>query len=1365
MPRGHPQFFMKLPWLILPLALLLGSCKEKAAPQPSAEVGEAPVAEVEKTPSQTPAPKAAPLPTTATRQQLGSLLRVRVAVGGLPPQDAAAALLHRDELAQTELVQGNDRFVLALLRGFDETQLRDPNARIVVFRNKVGDQGETATASCPARLVQFDPGSGLALLTYTDTFKYTLDVGFRLARTPPDRADLPLLRTYSETVLGAVLDARAFDPPANDPNNPNRPPEREPVLATERQLAGRAGVRIQPFATDFGTYRWAVGDGAVELPKLAPPAKGDDVHLAVGAPDKLIGFVTTSANGAVVVTPVDKFAVEIKTPVRKAKSLTFDPNSWGNQVRFSLEIENAPTEKTPGLVSMNVVEVSGENLARPVPVGAGGTFTPLENGQVTALHRDPKTQLWTGTLITPTTVGERVYQVQLAWPLLGGTRPPLGYGQPFLVKLERRAAGVFPSVEGLAAPAAPVAAGAPAGMAQAGAAQAFPLESAVRNVSLLAGGREALLEFAGPPHWKRFSFAKNDWLPLPAGNLSGSSLAGNLSALFVLDRNTGDVRKYALKDLQPAGTTKLMATAELITILAGCNSDHAPVHVLSANDAQALDAGTLQRRDMPRIVGPHEGNRRQFARTQRFRVTGDGLAFSGANGAERGAAMHCYNTDAWGVEPAYQDSPRWPAASWKGNGVSAAFTLDQRIASPATPTGQGTSWELPPSWNPATKLLATNCPVLFALRPAESQTVPPKSARLSLFSYFAPTAFAEVDAPEFSDLKPNDSRFYEIHAFLDPYSLRLATLSADGKTWFVRSLTAPGKLDQPILLNWPDTSIPRGGEFLFQPQLLGGKKFSAEVHGRPGLAVIAEAEGTIRFPVSKMEFASLKLLSLTVPGSGGAGLSCPIPLHVSGSDLPFAAPPGANRKMFNLLGTGFRSMNLPTAHLKTLPATLHSFPDPIADVLGPVAGNVVLLTGTGRLDFFSLETRKVTGTAPTTPGAGYFAGAGALFAYDPARRTLARITVPDGRHGAALEFPANVTLTGIGMGTEAQSPVTLALRVAPAKAPTKLGDLVIKADALQDIVTVWDGQTLQSKGWTQPVSLARMLGQGDPPQSGNLLVGDINWPAILPASHNGSIVHLGGRFLACSPSYAVTYPFPGLAGRLDFQRSFGENATGSISGWMAISPRGAAFKGGLPVPAAKDGSGVRATPCGRYGLGRLPKRDDDDECLQVRLLENGNPLLLAGRMNCFLDDGSSTEFPSGPRFFMLGDHGPLALLDQQARKLNLVDLDIPAVMKTLAPDDFHVISQPQPCLVAGGTLQYQVQVNNPAAVQTYRLQSAVPGAQLTPQGLLKYTAPAKITDATRTTISIEIVGQKGQIYVHEFPIHILPKPLSVTDAI
>jgi len=32
-------------------------------------------------------------------------------------------------------------------------------------------------------------------------------------------------------------------------------------------------------------------------------------------------------------------------------------------------------------------------------------------------------------------------------------------------------------------------------------------------------------------------------------------------------------------------------------------------------------------------------------------------------------------------------------------------------------------------------------------------------------------------------------------------------------------------------------------------------------------------------------------------------------------------------------------------------------------------------------------------------------------------------------------------------------------------------------------------------------------------------------------------------------------------------------------------------------------------------------------------------------------------------------------------------------------------------------------------------------------------------------VAIEIVGQKGQVYLHEFGIHILPKPLSLTEAI
>lgn len=1332
---------MKQAWFFVVLCFFLPACRDKAPVPRDAAAAPAPAEEPAPPPSPAAAPAVAARPAAATPKQLGSTLRVRVAVGGLPPQDVAAALLHREEFSQKELVQGNDRFALALLRGCEETQLRDPGTRIVVFRNKVGEQGETATASCPARLVQFDPASGLALLTYTDTFKYALDVGFRLARTPPGREDLAVLRTYSETVLGAVLDARAFAPRSNDPNDGNRPPEREPVLATERQMAGlgRPGsVRIQPFTTDFGIYRWA--SGQLALPKLAPAAKGDAVHLAVGAPDKLLGFIVTSPDGSVVVAPVDRFAVEIKTPVLKAKSLAFDPNSQPQEVRFSLEIENAPAEKTPGLVRVNVVELRGDAPARAVAVGAGGTFAPLENGEVSAMYPDPNTQLWSATLRGPDQPGARVYQVQLAWPLLGGTRPPLGYGQPFLVKLERRPEGVFPSVEGLAAPVAPAAPPAAAGMAQAGPATPFPLESAVRNVTLMAGGREALLELEGAPHWKRFSFAKSEWLPLPAGDLSWSSLTGNLSALFVLDRQSGEVRKFALKDLQPAGAAKLTATAAFIAILAGCNSDHAPVHALSANDAQALDAETLRRRDTPKVVGSGGTTGRAFVRTSRFVVTGDGLTVGASAPPPGGRGIHFYNSDARGLEADYLATRTSLSQAWGGQGVSAAYTPDVGVRCAAVAGGASREHRWPAEWNPAAKLLAPNAPVMFAVHAGNDQTAPPTPPRLALFSFFDNGPFAVMDTPEFSDRKINEVQNYAIRAYSDPYSLRVGTLAPDRRTWFVRRLTAPETRDQPVLLNWPDTSVARGGEFRFQPQLLGGKKFTAALHYPPGLAVVREEESAVRFPWAATDPATLKLLTVTVPGKVGAGLSYPIPLHASGVEPALVARANADRTMFNSLGTSFRAMNLPTAHLQTLPATLHHFPEPIVEIAGPVAGCAVLRTPSHRLDFFSLETRKVTGQATVSPGVAIFAGAGAVFAYDPVKRSLTRISVPDGRHGAALHFPDNVTLTGIGMGTEAKSPVTLALRFYPAKEPTRVGDLELKSAGPADVVSVRDGQLLQTAGWRQPVSLDRLLGRVDPPENGTFLAGDIHRPAALPTMPNGRTVHLGGRFLACSPAFAVVYPLPGLA--------------------VAGTPGG-----GLPFARLNKGNFHLNSPRGRYSFIRLARQDSADECLQVLLTELNKPLLLAGRLAGFLDDGSSTDFSSLASPILFGDHGPLGILDKQRRTLNLTDLDVPALMKTLTPDDFHVTSQPEPCLMVGATLQYQVQVNNPAAVQTYRLRAAVPGAQLTPQGLLKYTAPTKITEATKASVAIEIVGQKGQVDLHEFEIHILPKPPSLTEAI
>ena len=88
-----------LPVFLLGAILSFGGCKPRrlAESTPPPTTPETPPVETASIP---PAPPAN-TPTLAgpTKEQAASTVRVRVASGGLPPQDFTGALLHRDELS------------------------------------------------------------------------------------------------------------------------------------------------------------------------------------------------------------------------------------------------------------------------------------------------------------------------------------------------------------------------------------------------------------------------------------------------------------------------------------------------------------------------------------------------------------------------------------------------------------------------------------------------------------------------------------------------------------------------------------------------------------------------------------------------------------------------------------------------------------------------------------------------------------------------------------------------------------------------------------------------------------------------------------------------------------------------------------------------------------------------------------------------------------------------------------------------------------------------------------------------------------------------------------------------------------------
>jgi len=125
---------------------------------------------------------------------------------------------------------------------------------------------------------------------------------------------------------------------------------------------------------------------------------------------------------------------------------------------------------------------------------------------------------------------------------------------------------------------------------------------------------------------------------------------------------------------------------------------------------------------------------------------------------------------------------------------------------------------------------------------------------------------------------------------------------------------------------------------------------------------------------------------------------------------------------------------------------------------------------------------------------------------------------------------------------------------------------------------------------------------------------------------------------------------------------------------------------------------------------------------------------------------------------MLGDDRSLAILARGGRFLQLVELDIPRIAKEFRPTEFHVTSQASAVVMEGEVLEYQVAVNNPDAVAGYRLRSEAPGIFLSSEGLLRYTAPAKVSSPTLVTLTVEVVGKDGRTLVHQFPVFVLPMP-------
>ncbi len=1184
---------------------------------------------------------------------------MRVASGGLPPQEDVAALLNRDEIRDPSLTQGNIRFALAALKGWTSAQLHSADAHFFIYRNETDENTNTVCKVFPARLVQFDPASGYAVFTYMDDFDYASDVGFHLDRNLAGSAEVMLLRTAHD---------RSAPPPDSDSDNP-------------------------PFALESGFYRPNSGG---KFPTLTPGLVADPHQLAVSLPDLLEGFAGPAVGGTqIAVQSLRTFSLNLSFPVYKVASFRFEPAEDPDSFRMFLMSDPALTGDGQDRLWLRRRQLSGSEGLPPVK---GDAQYPPISDDVTELSQNGG---YAGEASTTFSVpGENEtqrYLLQLSWSLWPDGDKPQISGKPFLLTVEGRADGVHPVITELDRPS-PATSGSAASDAGPAPVQ-YPLGAEAGNVHMVAGGRGALIQFLEAPYWKLFWFEKNAWLTLPGppSALAHTLVTGNLDFLYMMDRSTGEIRRFTLPTMEPEGSGRLPA-ADYKGILAGCNTRHAGVQVLTTDKTVPVDPTSLQINDALQFSPAIPSGELAAPGGFGYAISGDGLALRGVP----------------------NDPPRICLF-----GVSGGFSLDGGSLRCADGPGNATEWPIPA---PGTQCLSENSPVVFSVQQPSDETVPPEPPRLACTAFFDTQPLFTVDAPELAGISPVQiATMAQRWVFFDPYSRELATLDATRRIWSIRKLALDSHRVQPVLLNWPDTLVPPGEKFQFRPELSGSGRLNAEVLEHPGMAVTDGTNQSIEFPVIADEFDDLHLLNLKVEGRGDAALTYPLLVHTSRPPAPFAAPVSAMTTVDDLDGQGVSVRWLGASHqgYVKLAAVTCRMPEPIKRIVGVVDGEVVLMTDENRAYFFSIAQHKIAGSFFGVPGGAYFLGAGALFEYNLDQKTLTRISVPDGQRQQTLVIPKWVTLTSIGMGTDRTSPLVLGLDMAmgdtwgvPA-GQRYFSDVAVSPSHTVEanVFAALDSMTLKGGDRMQPISLTQMLGQGET----NSVPGNMSTvggePVQLAATYNGMIVNGYGSFLVLTPNYAIDCP------------------------------------GQLPQPSG----GLPDTPSisRRYIL-----RDDappgGKSRMVIHLAENGQALMGVARI----------PFPPDPFLYsatprqcvLLGDHGPLCTLHPDGTLLQIADLDIPSLTKELAPQEFHVVSEPISLVVEGFSATYQIRVNNPDAVQTIRMHRPTPGVSVSPLGLVTIEAPMEISGQDQLDISIEIVGKNHQSILHEFTVYVLPRP-------
>ncbi len=1278
------DFDMKIAFYVLAVCLGIAGCKDSARPiRPEAE--------------------AVPPKAEANEYQTRSTVRVRVMAGLLPEKDFTGALLHHDELKGTGTYFDENRCVLALLGEFTESQLGSDKTRIIVIRNLPNESGPATPFGYPGKLIHFDRDTGVAMIRYEQGFAAELDVGFRFGNAPA--------RLESSLAFRFVT-----------------APGQRPVRIENRPLGiGGPFVGLQKMSLASGNILPGNGEGIrLKFVDGVPGALEDGGALMTDSSNVLHGFFA-GKDGAAKLVPVQSLPVKIQLPEITLKSVSFSVYPGGAEMGINVgAVERSAMPPTIYAQSQKLppdVKPDLDNEMSWKPFFPRSTYSE-------ALVRSTGDALqFKKSLATPLKDGGSVsYIVRVAWEGFQKDGIPFLKAKPFVVRFSQVGGETKITTEGIA-------------YLNEGESnrdvkfQSFNFESPVTEVTEIAGGNEVLFRLAQAPYWKRFSMTKRDWLPLPEADLATASLAGNRSSLFVLDRKAGELRSYNLSDLAPIATRRLDdVQGEISSIHAGCNSDRAPLFVLSSRDRACIDPLSLSRRDT-RPTGMEHGF---LSSGKRHVATGDGQTLVRGEDGER----FTFEGDFLGLARGYFDSGGQPTREAL---VSAAFHWTKEgMQSFLKPPGRWTSLETPSrAGTTETDFTVVNCPVIVRAQPEVFDTIPSRPMRFSFFSFLEKEPFAEVSLPR-NSMKINEVR----HVTFAPESRSLGLLAKEKTSWTVYDvkINATGKTS--ALLNWPETSLVRGGDFNFKPIQSGEGKITAQLEGAKEPTPVTVNDSGVSFHIADSELAALLSLRLSII-RGEDVVEYPIPLYVNGPQLPFVSPDFRLKPNAESSAPGFRSLFHPEDKRLALKSTIYQSPDPVEDIIGPFNDHIGLVTNARRLDIVSLETHSVVTSMPIEDKVRLYPGGGGMLEYNATTRKLSRINVPDLKREESFTLPEACYIKAIGLGEEAEQPLVLFLERRSGEETAQFGNATVTTWDSNWAIVALNSKTLRSGGWMQPkvwtevpdgYAIGRALGG----------VGALSdFPPRLIGSRDGTALRLPNHLLTLDPRYSVVAPFP--TGKVhEVGPYFGGPPSGSITGQIAVSTNGAVHRNGK---SGEGYEGLGVTPCGRYTL-----VDSEDSGLSVRVLEGERPLFSLNRITAFRTDLLENQFRNqgAGRALLIRDNGPLAIRSKDGRLIQFLDFDIPNIAKTLFPDTLHVTSQAIPSVIPGQTYEYQIQTNNPAIVTGYTAPDKTQNIIVSKSGLVRFMAPKTVPKPFMVNATIEIGLTNGKSVRHEFSVMVLP---------